>query len=347
MEDILLEKPETKVKYFVDNGKFDGSVLLQIIESGDQYSVRIANNTLALVFAYTSLDASPFIDSIFGQISDTRSKNSSFRFAVSSLCLLLRNASLRRPFAQHGGIGYLTKLLKLPDINTYTQLPYDVCFSLWVLSFDVQTQPEFSSAFTIQSLVDQVTANPREKVIRVALAALRNLCESPSSQLFVGDMINTQLLKVLKNLKDRQWADQDVADDIDKVYTILINNYHELSTFEKYQAEVYSGQLRNGVIHSEKFWKENCKALEHNDFQILKVLIKMLRESKDDEETMSVICYDIGEFVRFYPNGKAIVKLLGGKDLIMRLIDHPNADIQRNALQCVSKIMVSNWEFVK
>ena len=35
-------------------------------------------------------------------------------------------------------------------------------------------------------------------------------------------------------------------------------------------AEVNSGQLRWGIVHTEKFWRENVKALEANDFKTLK-----------------------------------------------------------------------------
>jgi hypothetical protein len=45
-----------------------------------------------------------------------------------------------------------------------------------------------------------------------------------------------------------------------------------------------------------------------SDFHILKVLITPL--SSKDEEVVSIACYDIGEFVRFYPSGRAIVKRL-------------------------------------
>ena len=63
-----------------------------------------------------------------------------------------------------------------------------------------------------------------------------------------------------------------------------------------------------------------------------------------------IVCialYDMGEFTRFYPNGRGITKSLGGKDVAMQMIEHANVDIQRAALQCVSKIMVVNWEFMR
>lgn len=35
-------------------------------------------------------------------------------------------------------------------------------------------------------------------------------------------------------------------------------------------AEVNSGQLRWGIVHTDKFWRENVRALEANDFKVLK-----------------------------------------------------------------------------
>ena len=98
-------------------------------------------------------------------------------------------------------------------------------------------------------------------------------------------------------------------------------------------------------MHSEKFWRENARALEAEDFGLLKRLIALLRAG--DAEVVSIACYDIGEWVRFYPSGKAVVKALGAKDVVMELIEHADPDVTRHALQCVSKIMVTNWEFVR
>ena len=48
------------------------------------------------------------------------------------------------------------------------------------------------------------------------------------------------------------------------------------------------------------------------DFHLLKVLIALL--SSKYEEVSAIACYDIGEFVRHYPNGRAIAKRLGATD---------------------------------
>lgn len=77
----------------------------------------------------------------------------------------------------------------------------------------------------------------------------------------------------------------------------------------------------------------------------MRELIDLLRS--EDEQVQAVACYDLGEFVRFYPTGKAILKHLGAKQTVMDLVEHPNADVRKQALQCISKIMVNKWEFVR
>ncbi len=64
----------------------------------------------------------------------------------------------------------------------------------------------------------------------------------------------------------------------------------------------------------------------------------------------TVVCialFDLGEFTRFYPNGRVVVSRLGGKDVVMQMMGSDNADVQRHTLQCISKIMVTNWEYLR
>lgn len=35
------------------------------------------------------------------------------------------------------------------------------------------------------------------------------------------------------------------------------------------------------------------------------------------------------------------------KERVMALVDSEHKDVQRHALQCVSKIMVNKWEFIR
>lgn len=83
---------------------------------------------------------------------------------------------------------------------------------------------------------------------------------------------------------------------------------------------IYYYYYRWGIVHTEKFWKENAKFAEENDFKIIKDLIALLKSATaavaakagDGEETVVCIAlYDLGEFTRFYPNGRGIVNTLG------------------------------------
>ena len=144
------------------------------------------------------------------------------------------------------------------------------------------------------------------------------------------------------------WFSQDyAATDVNLLHKLLLINYKEMSRWEVYKNEVESGHLQWGSTHTEAFFKENARMMEGSsgDFRLVKVLIALL--SSKDEDVAAIACYDIGEFVRHYPNGRAIAKRLGAKELVMPLIEHENVELQRHALQCVSKIMVQNWEHVK
>ena len=124
---------------------------------------------------------------------------------------------------------------------------------------------------------------------------------------------------------------------------VVHENYKDLSRWDLYEAEVESGNLQWGILHTEKFFQQNCQMLEGKnlDFRLVKILIALV--ANEDEDIAAVACYDLGEFVRFYPNGRAVAKRLGAKETVMRLIDHKNPNLQRYALQCISKLMIQNW----
>ena len=41
------------------------------------------------------------------------------------------------------------------------------------------------------------------------------------------------------------------------------------------------------------------------------------------------------------------MKNLGAKEIVMLKIEDDDPEVQRNALQCMSKIMVNHWEFMR
>ena len=109
------------------------------------------------------------------------------------------------------------------------------------------------------------------------------------------------------------------------------------------------------MIHEDRWWKENVMQMEDNEFDLLKALIAIIASplSESSLETVSVALFDIGEFARLYPNGRSIVKTLGGKEAVMHLLDpsdlrtsDENDELAEHALTCVSKLMIQNWQFL-
>lgn len=55
-----------------------------------------------------------------------------------------------------------------------------------------------------------------------------------------------------------------------------------------------------------QFWKENVEKFEEKDFQILRVLLKLLEASRETR-TLAVGCHDLGMFITSHPHGRSIV----------------------------------------
>jgi len=296
---------------------------------------------------------------------------------IPALVVLMDSLESRLVFAKAGGIKYMARQLLSGSKSGgasdgqqkfgqgSVQQLYSLSFCMWILSYELNNSWQIRADFAkegapVQALCELIAAAPREKVVRVSLAALHNLATcvdtddaAPAGRtqhdgkLFLAEMIGNGLMKSIALLKDRQFTDPDIVADIDALHKKLVENYKDMSRWEVYKNEVENGHLQWGSTHTEAFFKENARMLEgpDGDFHLLKVLIALL--SSKDEEVVAIACYDIGEFVRFYPNGRSITKRLGAKELVMPLIESDNVDLQRHALQCVSKLMVQNWEYVK
>jgi V-type H+-transporting ATPase subunit H len=119
-----------------------------------------------------------------------------------------------------------------------------------------------------------------------------------------------------------------------------------LSSFDEYSSEVKSGRLEWSPVHkSEKFWRENAARLCEKNFELLKILIKLLETSKDPL-ILCVAVHDLGEYVRHYPRGKTLIETLGGKTLVMAMLSHDDQNVRYESLLAVQKLMVHNWEYL-
>lgn len=271
--------------------------------------------------------------------------------ALPALTILARGSDVRKQLVTAGLVSSVTAILKRLGANGNAQHIYELCFVLWTLSLGEPDLQAFLLAGSVPVLVDFVSAAPTRKIVRMALAALRNL-GSTDDENIVNEMLTAGLLKLVETLSHagfvKQAADVEIESDFKVLYEVLHRNHKELSTFERWAAEVNTGTLRWGILHTERFWRDNAKFTEKDNFLNIKKLIALLKSS--DSTVVCVALYDIGEFVRFYPNGRVVVSRLGGKEVVMGMMGNASdntGDVQKHVLQCISKIMVSNWEYLR
>jgi len=172
-----------------------------------------------------------------------------------------------------------------------------------------------------------------------------HISEFVKSKKFNEEMVACGVNKTIDSLNSRTWKDDDLINDMETVKKELDETIILLSSFEKYQSEVYSGRLEWTPVHCEQFFRENSTKFEGDSFSLIKSLTSLL--SSNDELTAEVACYDLGEFARFHPDGKRILTTNGGKrELLAKMTDYKNPKIARQALLAVQKLMVTNWEFL-
>lgn len=271
------------------------------------------------------------------------------------------------PYALHRHLSfYLSQAIELGNV----QLLYQVGFCLWLLSYSDEICTEMSDTDVVVNMLKVMKGVSKEKVIRVCLACLRNLVDKGTNN---QTMIDNNAMKQLAVLRNRKWADDEVKEDLDFIYDALAKSVQVLSSLDMYRKEVKSGKLEWTPVHkSETFWRENVTKMCPAAGSVggpgsadLVMLIDLLNKKHDkgdlnseEKTTVAVICHDLGEFARYHPQGKRILQSDGDandshrstKDLLMHIMSNPpggSEDIGKQALTCIHKMMVTNWQFLE
>jgi hypothetical protein len=240
------------------------------LESRDDWTRRAAAVAAACVLAAamhasppaTNAANKPALEALVSwACGQAQSGRAGLSCGVPALTVLAKSEQARLSLGAAGAIGFLARHLalsspapaaaaaglSLSDKSASPALPaqtlYEVTFSLWTLSFAPELRGDFASHGVAGVLAGLVAGAPREKVTRVALAALRNLASEPAvdedkpapvaAGVFVVEMLHAGFLKTLAQLKERQWSDPDVEEDVEALATVLGDNFKEFSTWEK------------------------------------------------------------------------------------------------------------------
>ncbi|KAI0797738.1 ATPase V1 complex subunit H [Abortiporus biennis] len=264
--------------------------------------------------------------------------------AVQALEALLPRSEVR--LAVWANPSIISGLVDIIKQNPGPQMCYQVGFCFWLLTFEQEIAEQINKKFDIIPLLTNVAQTAvKEKVIRVIVATFRNLVsKAPSANL--PAMLVAQLLPFAKNLCSRKWSDEDVIEDVQFLRDELKARFESLTTYDEYSSELASGHLSWSPVHeSDMFWKENATKLNDKDYEQLKVLIQLLKESSDPV-VLAVAAHDLGQYVKHYERGKKILTDLGAKTRVMELMSHQDSDVRYQALLSVQRLVSHPWAAV-
>ena len=246
------------IRTFYENGKLfdEWRPLLRILHlggSGDPFAQRGAALCLAYILlvgcpsqitnrAENFVEFAPVkeaLNALLSWISSQLQSSSGVNVSLvtPALIALMNCPEARSIFANSGGIGYISRHLRSNQRmnikskkanNTSVQQLYELTFCVWAMTYDCNESSILRVTFArdgaVKSLCDLVSSAPREKVVRVALSALRNLAQCKSdgsvnshkkdvdSSVFLSEMISCGLLKTIQMMVERQWSDPDIVE---------------------------------------------------------------------------------------------------------------------------------------
>lgn len=63
-------------------------------------------------------------------------------------------------------------------------------------------------------------------------------------------------------------------------------------------------------------------------------------DTSNDPRTLAVACFDLSQFINHHPAGRIIVTNLKAKERVMKLMNHENAEVTKNALLCIQRLFL-------
>lgn len=264
---------------------------------------------------------------------------------------LFRSREFRLRFIATDGVQTLCDYLAHKTTEGLsTEVIYRATFCTWTLSYHAEAVPALCRASIVTHIINNNLPHIDDKISRLGLSILVNLLNQEDSEgVSLNDvMVESNIMKAIFDLSVRKWTAKDLKDvesDIAKLNKALSSKFSALNSFDRYMAELTTGALKPGPMHTDKFFSENASRFEHKDFVAVRLLVELLES--EHEPSVVLACNDLGEFARFYDGGKKIIQHFKGKSKIMALMGHKTSrEIQKAALMASAKLLITNWEHV-
>jgi len=225
------------------------------------------------------------------------------------------------------------------------QLHYLALFGLWELTFYHTAAKELDLRFTVAPVLVHVARKAlKHKVVRLTVSIWRNMLAA-AEDANATRLLGAQVLPLCETLEERRYPDAELQDDLAYVKSILSMRLEQMSSYEQYKSELYSGQLSfdNPAHMLEDFWKENAEKLtEHNNADLVQ-LVSLLQRKDADASTLAVACSDMAKFVHHMEGGRRRADALGAKTAIMQLVEHADDNVKYYALQALAVLVSTSW----
>jgi V-type H+-transporting ATPase subunit H len=297
---------------------------------------------------------------------------SKLEYPICASAAFLRLRDNRFAFAKAGLLPHVARLLTAlltSDSPAVIQSIYELLLCARLLSFEYELLDELQRSRLLAICNRALQRSSKEKCIRMAIYILKNFSNAENSYReaqkgnivgghnimvltrmghgngpnFLSDMVGVGLPKTLGTLAKKKFGDTDINNEIENLLTVLENVSAHTTSWSEYRGELDSGVLDWSPCHTNvKFWKENLKKIEEGNYVALKIIGQLLLTSTN-ELTLAVACNDLGEMVRYHPQGHMLLTLpfmTGVKERAMTLMASSNPDVAKQALSCVKKMLV-------
>jgi len=261
-----------------------------------------------------------------------------------ALFVLMKTNHLAREFCNELGYKILLEFLE-NECLTNAQIAYNIVGCLWILSYHDKSHIFFEDygRAVIEKVSKILDYFSWEKLVRIMLMLFDNLKENAVCQEHLSDI---DCLSLVIKLQNRHWVDEDINKLLEKLFEFLETNQKVFSSIDKLRNQVKRGQLRWGPCHTEKFWQENFILFDNSDgLQLIKDIVVICLGEGSNDRTKAVACFDLGEFARFFPNGKQVLDTYNVKQKMAQLMQSKNvtSEVKKEAITCYQKLLMNSW----
>ena len=267
------------------------------------------------------------------------------------LMYLLKINELAQIFVNKAGFLILKSILE-KDCLSNGQIAYNVCCTLWILSYNDFAMNGFTD-FKL-NIIEHVSKIldffNKEKIVRIICMLFHNLKDN---ELCLEHLSMINALNLVIKLQNRPWVDPEIVTILEDLFKFFDQNYQEFSSFEKWKAQIKRKSLAWSPVHTEKFWQTSFIFFnEAENLECIDILVDILEwrptaslDQQALDQMKAVACYDLGEFARFFPLGKSYLENLQANLKIGHLMgsNKSSPELKKEAITAYQKLLMNSW----